>query len=231
MVSRINGLVISVQYYLDVIWNPDGLFTDYVYYISTQFLELLDLSSGCNVCRKMIDMTEGNKSASDLILVIAAEFSAKCDYGLALTQLVNIRGKTIEVHIDGKAALTILVRSDKQPIPFLLQGSFQTLFMDSSCFPDYTLLFEEMICPRLELNYTELELFSNTKHREKDIFASFFRNSETQENITRVSVCLETYLAAMSLNRANLSDRKTTLPMLQAELIFLTVSKISRLFN
>ena len=228
MVSKINGLIISVQYYLDVIWNPDGLITDYGTYISTQFLELLDLNSDCSICRKMIEMTGGNESA--LIFVVTVKFNAKCDYGLALTQLVNIRGKEIEVHINGLAVLTLLVRSDEQPISKIIHPSFQTIYFDSSCKPDHALLFDDMICPRLELSFTELELFPETKLREKDIFASFFMSNEIQENVSRVSVCLETYFSAMSLNRAKLSDCKITLLILHAEIIFLTVSRISRLF-
>ena len=230
MVSKINGLVISVQYYLDVIWNPDGLITDYSNYISTQFLELLDLNSDCTICQKIIETTGGNKLASALIFVVTVKFNAKCDYGLALTQLVNIRGKEIEVHINGLAVLTLLVRSEEQPISKIIHKSSQTIYFDSSCTPDYALLFEDMICPRLELNHTELELFSELKLKEKAIFASFFRNSEIQENVSRVSVCLETYFSAMSLNRANLFDCKITLLILKAELMFIIESKLSCLF-
>ena len=226
LVLKINGLFISVQYYLDVIWNPDGLITDYVNHVSTQFLELLDLNTDCIICRKMIEMTGGNESASALIFVVTVKFNAKCDYGLALTQLVNIRGKEIEVHINGLAVLTLLVRSDEQPKSIIIHQSLQTIYFESSCTPAYALLFEEMICPRLELKSTELELFSETKLREKDIFASFFRRSGIQENVSRVYVCLETYFSAMSLSRAKLSDCKVTLLILQTELILLTISKL-----
>ena len=223
-------MVINVQYYLDVIWNPDGLFTDYAVYIYTKFMELVDLDSDCDVCRKMIDITKGNESASELILVVTVEITAKCDYGLALTQLASIRGKEIEVHENGVAVLALLVRSDEQPMIKISQGSFQTIYFESSnCDPDYALLFEDMICPRLELSYTELELFPETKLREKDIFSSFFGSNKTQENVSRVSVCLETYFSAMSFNRAEPSDGKMTQLMLLVDLIVLSAGNISRL--
>ena len=228
IVSNINGLSVSVQYYLDVIWNPDGLFINYISYIFTQFIELVDqtVSSDCNVCRKMIDIAERNESASELIGVVGVEINAKCDYGLALTQLVSIRGKEIDVHINGLTVLTLLVRSDEQPVSKIRHGIIQK--GDSvKCKPNYmyALLFEDIKCPRLELHYTELELFSKTKTREKDIFASFFRSSEKQKDVSKVSVCLETYFSEMSLNRAQLSDCKSNVLILHAELIYLTLSK------
>ena len=228
LVSKIYGLVINVQYYLDVIWNPDGLFTDYAVHIYTQFMELVDLDPDCDVCQKVIDMTKADESESDLILVVTVEFTAKCDYGLALTQLASVRGKMIEVHLNGVPVLALLVRSDEQPITKINQGSSQTIyFYNSKCEPDHALLFEDMLCPRLELNYTDIELFPETKLREKDIFSSFFGRNKTQANVSRVSVCLETYFSAMSFNRAERSDGKMTQLMLLAGLIVFSAGKIS----
>ncbi|MEW8546852.1 MAG: hypothetical protein AB2693_25335, partial [Candidatus Thiodiazotropha sp.] len=220
LVSTINGLKISVQYYLDVIWNPDGLFTDYAYYIFERFLELVNLNPDCDICRKMIDMTKGKESESELILVIALNFTTKCDYNLALRQLSNMRGKVIEVRVNGASVLTLLVRSDEQPTSDIRQGSLRTIFFPRSmrCSADYTLFFEEMICPHVELQYTELELLSQAKTREKDIFASFFKGSWPQQTVSKVHVCLETYISVMSLNCALPTEGKMTLQILPAVL-------------
>ena len=229
LVSKINGLIINVQYYLDVIWSKFGDVTDYGSSIYTHFMKLLDLNKGCYVCQKILDVTEGNESASDLVLVISIEFEEKCNYSLALTKLSDVRGKVFDVYADGLSLLMLLVRSDEQPTPLISGPSLQTIFHHKPhrCNPDYALLFEDMICPWLELNYTELELIPEAKNKEKLIFASFFWSSLTQQNLPRVSVCLKKYITMLSLNCAVPSDGKMTLKVLPAILFVLTVNQIS----
>lgn len=198
-----------------------------------QFIETVGLNSNCEVCQKIIDMNDN--STSDLILVVTLKFNSMCDYGLALTKLADMQGRVIEVRYNRTTVLTLLVQSDKQPSTLLSWPGSQNIFYDKhgNCKAGNTLSFDDIACPRLELNYAELEMFSLTKNQERDIFASFFLDTGSDQNVTKVSVsvCLDKYISVMSqLNQAASSDDKVAVQVLSAILVVLTVTETSCLY-
>ena len=215
LVLKVNGLHIRIKYYLDLIWNQTSLFTDYGQnYIGkeiyTRFIELLDLNSNCRFCQQRLDLTEEN-STSDLILLVSLAIESGCDYALLLTKLADMRDKTIEVDINRTTVLTLLVRSDKQPPKETTYVGPKTIFWRGFgfCRAFQWLLFDDMTCPRLELYKRELELFSPNDKKKRDAFASFFTSNGTEQNLTKVFVCLDTYISVMSqLNDAWQIDGK-----------------------
>ena len=234
LVSKLNNFVVSVQVYLDVIWNQTSLFTFNEHetissVIYERFLELADLNSKCEICRKIIDVPENSGSDLRLVLVITFEFKPDCEYGLVLAKVADTRGKKIEIHINRTAVLTLLVRSDEQPPTVYTSERIQIVPFYKTYFPchvDFRLLFDDITCPRIELNYAEIELFSQSQNKEKDIFASFFIGSGTEQNMTRVPVCLDTYISAMSFNCATLSYGKWSVQILLVQFFILAVIKI-----
>ncbi|MEW8547665.1 MAG: hypothetical protein AB2693_29505 [Candidatus Thiodiazotropha sp.] len=102
-----NGFVVNVQFYLDIIWNQTLYDYNTIWgQIYEQFIELADLNLNCKVCQKIIDKAEN--SISELVLVITFEFNAKCDYGSPLAKVADMRGKMIKIHINGSVVLTIM---------------------------------------------------------------------------------------------------------------------------
>lgn len=211
-----------MQVNLDIIWNQTSLFTFYendtiLSLIHEKFIEMADLNSKCDICRKIIDVPENSGSDLRLVLVVTFEFNPDCDYGLALAKVADMRDKTIEIHFNHTAVLTLSVRSDEQPATAYYSEMLQSVPFYKDYFPcavDFWLSLDDITCPRIQLNYAERELFSQAQNREKDMFASFFIGSGTEQNITRVSACLDTYTSAMSLNHAPLSYSKLSVQML-----------------
>lgn len=139
-----------------------------------------------------------------------------------------MRDKVIETHVNRTVTVTLLVRSDKQPPKW---QQLETVFYDpvvrpTTCVPYFTLSFDDITCPKIELIYTDTELFPPAKNKEKDIFASFFMGSGSEQNITRVTVCLDNYISAMSRNCALLSYRRKSIQMLLIQLFVLKVTRI-----
>ena len=226
-----NGFVVSVQFYLNIMWNQTSIFpfqnNDTMWsVIYAQFLELADINTKCEVCKKIIDLTENTDS--DLILVVTFKFNLECDFRLALAKVAGMQGKLIEIHINGAVVLTLLVLSGKQPSKLYESEGLQTVLYHShgACDPSYALSFDDITCPRLMLKYSEIQVITHTGNKEKDIFASFFMGNMTEQNMTRVSVCLDDYVSAMSLNRASTSDySKMDVQVMLMQLLVLTVNK------
>ena len=229
LVSKINGLAVDVEFYLDIIWNKTSLTTFHEHntiwsLIYAQFVELADLNPNCEICRKRIYLAEN--SDPDLILVVTFKFSSECEYGLALAQAADMRGKVIVTHINRTLTVTLFVRSDKQAPKW--QHSHTVLsYNPNGCEANFMFSFDDITCPRIELIYAEKELFSPVKNKEKDIFASFFMASGEEQNVKRVSVCLDDYISAMSaVNCAPLYNGKFSVQTLLAELSVHAVIKL-----
>ena len=226
LVSKIYGPVIRVRYYLDVIQNQTSLFTDLEIgsigeAVFSNFIELLDLNSNCKHCRKNIDIAENN-SSSDFILTVTLEVKQGCHYDLVLKKLIDMRDKVVKAVFNRTTILTLSVRSDKQPSTSGPEPIFERNL--DSCWVVYTLSFEDMTCPRIDLNYAELETFSHSDKKGKDAFASFFRGNGTEKSVTRVPVCLDTYISVMSkINSALPTYGKMTIQFLPALLYLLTI--------
>ena len=229
LVSKINGLAVDVGFYLDILWNQTSLFTfhgqDTIWsLIFAQFIEIAGLKLNCDICQKVIYLTES--SEPDLVLALTFKFNLQCEYGLALAKVADMRGKVIEIHINHTVTVTLFVRSDK------ISPTWQWLnmvFYDTTpaeCIPHFTLSFEEITCPKIELINTDFELFPPAKSKERDIFTTFFMGSGSEQNVTRVSVCLDNYISAMTLNCAPLSYRKKSVQMLLIQLFVLAVIKV-----
>ena len=228
LVSKVTGLIIGVQYYLDMIRNQTHLFTDYGQdYIwqelFTRLTELVDVNSNCRLCQKRLDSTEEN-STSDFIFIVIIKIKSGCDYGLLLTKLADMQDKAIEIVINSTTVLTILVRSGVQPSTLSMHAGPQTIFSRYSdyCTAAYLLSFDDINCPRFEIHYKELEILSPSDKKEREAFASFFIRNGTEKNVTRVFVCLDTYMSVMSQpNNAMDTVDKKTMPFLQTILFVL----------
>ena len=226
-----NGYVVNIQFYLDIVRNQTDLLTDHENdtiwnMIYAQFMELADLNSNCEVCQKMIDLAEN--STSTLVLVITFKFNPECDYSLALAKVAYMRGKLIEIHNNGAVVLTLFVQSDKQPYKVYKQQSLQTVMHHnpSNCVPSSTLPFDDITCPHVMLNHTEIELLSHTENTKKEIFAAFFMGNGTEQNVARVSVCLDNYISSMSVNQVQPSFDKTGVQMMLTEALVTFVIKV-----
>ena len=195
--------------------------------VFAKFIELADLKSNCEICQKIIYLT--GSSEPDLVLAFTFRFNLQCEYGLALAKVADMRGKVIQTHINHTVTVTLFVRSDKQPPTWqrLNIVFYDTDTSPAKCISDFTLSFEEITCPKIELIYTDIELFPPAKNKEKDIFATFFVGSGSEQNVTRVSVCLDNYISAMTLNCAPLSYRKKSVQMLLIQLFVLAVISVS----
>lgn len=88
-----------------------------------------------------------------------------------------MRGKVTEIFINGAAMLELLIRSDKR-LHKERNGNLQIYesmdTFDRLCTDDFSVAFADMVCPRVELSYAELELFTSTDDQGKYIYASFF---------------------------------------------------------
>ena len=215
-----------MEFYLDIIWNQTSLFTFHRRgiiwsLIYEQFIELADLNSNCEVCHKRIHLTVN--SDPDLVLNVTFKFNSECEYGLVLAKMADMRGKVIEIHINRTVTVTLFVRSDKQPPKW--QKS-QTVLYHNDCNSHFTLSFDDIFCPRIELIYTEIELFPDEDNK-KDIFGSFFMGSEAEQNVTRVFVCLDNYISATSaVNSAPLYNGNFSVQMLLIQLFLHAVIKL-----
>lgn len=222
MVSEINGLLIRVEYCLDIIRHSASPLTNYgndvigsVIYLN--FLKLLNLTATCEVRRIQIhDRTEGIESLSVLSFAVNVKFTTECDYSLAFAKLSNMRGEVIEIEINGTAVLMVSVRSDNHIFPMGTYPKIFDLYFKKGGLP-VTISLDDMNCQRVELKYTDLQLFSHSDIKKRSTFASFFLVSTAEETVTRVSVCLDKYTFAMSqINRAAPSHGRMTLHVLQA---------------
>ena len=214
-----------MAYCLDTIRNSASPITDYGNdvigkLIYLQFLKVLNLTAGCNVCQIQIhDHTEGIKSISLLSFVVVVQFTTECDYALAFAKLSNMRGKAIEINVNGTTVLMVSVRSDNYTFPMGIYPKIFEQNFKKGGRPVTVSLEDGMICPRVELTYTDLELFSHSDIKRRIAFASFFGGSGAKETVARVSMCLDTYTLAMSqINRAAPSNGRMTLYVLTAVL-------------
>ena len=223
-----------MEYCLDTIANSASPITNYGSdvigkLIYLQFLKLLNLTAGCEICQIQIyDYTEGIKSMSVLSFVVAVQFTPECDYGLAFAKLSNMRGKLIKIDVNETTVLMVSVRSDNYTFPM---GTYPKIFEQNfkkGGRPVTVSLEDGMTCPRVELTYTDQELFSHSDIKRRIAFASFFVGSGAKETVARVSICLDEYNFAMSqINRAATSDGRMTLYALTAVLSGLALFKQS----
>ena len=234
MVSEINGLQIRVKYYLDIIGNSTSLLTNYENHvignvIYLKFLKLLNFTANCEVCQiHIFDYTEGIKAMSVLSFAVVVQFTTECDYGLAFAKLSNMRGKLIKIDVNGTTVLMVSVRSDNRTYPIgIYPLIFERIFIKAGQ-PVTVSLDNDITCPRVELKYTDLELSSHTDIKKRVVFASFFLGSAAEENVARVSMCLDKYTFVMSqINRAVPLDGRMTLHVLPALLSGLALLKES----
>lgn len=234
LVSKINGLHIKVDYHLDIIWNATRYFSNYgngaVWKeTSLQLLMLLNINSICEISYILIvNYTEGSTSTPIIGFVIVLELTTECDYGMTFTKLSDMHGKVIEINVDGTAMLKLLVQADKQNYPkHGYHILFEHIFKPGE--QAITVSLDDMSCPRVELNYLDLELLSYTDIKKRTAFASFFLGSTAEQTDARVVTCLDKYIFVMSqISRAAPSAGKITLQMLPAILSMFTLLKVPR---
>ena len=204
-----------IPYYLDTQSNQTSLYMNLNDSRQTEiagqaifntFLDVSNFKGICEVDDVEVRQTATNNSLTGFTLRAIVVLDTTCDFTTALERSVDVIGKTISVSLGDDDLLDLKINLDRQAeyIDKSSRRIFTSIREPSIVrrFRVYT-LDTDIYCPRIEMSYYDLSLFSVVQYREKRRFESLLKEIGVNNEIRSTYMCLDNYVQFMSkLNKS-----------------------------